>query len=419
MRRALAILALATLLLPGCGRSDRSPSPAERARAARDAAARKRAEAARKNLDRARALARRGDTEKAWAAWRAAREITGETPELARTADAIRKVEREARRKDEYRRLLDLLNRDTKAATPKERLEILARAAEAAREYLENHPEDTEHREEIEAGRRYAERELSLHRAYVEALAEARAHLAAGRYRKCIEACNRALGKLDDRGVREIKERALRALTPEGMVFIPEGFFLAGRDRVRTWLPAFYIDRTEVTNARYAAFCRATGHPVPRHWIQGRIPRGRENHPVVHVTLEDALAFAAWAKRRLPTELQWERAARGTDGRAYPWGDRWDPAKGNFGPRGTQPVGSRPLDRSPDGVLDMGGNVMEMTLPPDDPGGKHSGPVMRGGHWSDDFHPSYALTYARYPVDRAHQDSGSGFRCVLPAESGP
>ena len=78
-------------------------------------------------------------------------------------------------------------------------------------------------------------------------------------------------------------------------------------------------------------------------------------------------------------------------------------------------LGSKPLDVSPDGVLDMGGNVMEMTLPLSDPTGQTVGPAMKGGHWSDDLHPEYALTFARYAVERDHEDAGSGFRCVKAA----
>jgi hypothetical protein len=135
-------------------------------------------------------------------------------------------------------------------------------------------------------------------------------------------------------------------------------------------LPAYQIGRYPVTNAEYAAYVEATGRDAPRHWREGRFPEELADHPVVNVTWRDALAYVQWlAERaeqpyRLPTEAEWEKAARGDDGRLWPWGDEWDPARANCqpeGPKGTTPVGqySAAGGDSPCGAADMAGNVWE------------------------------------------------------------
>ena len=129
-------------------------------------------------------------------------------------------------------------------------------------------------------------------------------------------------------------------------------------------LPSFAIARTPVTNLQYLAFIEATGYAPPSHWMEGRIPSGKDNHPVVEVTWYDGLNFCSWAMVRLPTEAEWEKAARGTDGRIYPWGNQ-KPNRllGNFSfsVGDTTPVGLYPAGASPSGLLDMAGNVWEWT----------------------------------------------------------
>lgn len=155
-------------------------------------------------------------------------------------------------------------------------------------------------------------------------------------------------------------------------------------------MAAFELARTPVTNAQYAPFVAGCGVEPPADWVDGRPPAGRESHPVTWVDWYDAVAFARWAGGRLPTEAEWERAARGTDGRAYPWGDEPGERRAVVG-RGmkhgsTEPVGSLLDGASPYGLLDMAGNVWEWTATwygpyPDSPAAG-SERVLRGGSFA-------------------------------------
>jgi iron(II)-dependent oxidoreductase len=126
-------------------------------------------------------------------------------------------------------------------------------------------------------------------------------------------------------------------------------------------LPAFRIDKYPVTNAQYARFVAATGNRPPIHWENGKIPEGMELNPVTMVSWFDAKRYAEWAGKRLPTEAEWERAARGTDGRRWPWGDDMDSSRLNtyYLLGSTTEVEKYPSGASPDGVMDMAGNVSE------------------------------------------------------------
>lgn len=145
------------------------------------------------------------------------------------------------------------------------------------------------------------------------------------------------------------------------MLPVPAGSFLFGSAADHSGqtitLPAFYIDETEVSNAEYRAFCEATGHTPPQ------VPdyKTHPDYPVSGVSYEDAVAYAVWAGKRLPTEEEWEKAARGTDGRTYPWGNA--PWIGDV-PSGLQPVNANPLRRGPYGAYNMAGNVWEWTATP-------------------------------------------------------
>jgi hypothetical protein len=133
-------------------------------------------------------------------------------------------------------------------------------------------------------------------------------------------------------------------------------------------LAHYAIDLTPVTNSQYAQFLRQTGYrPADgrnflKHWENGRVPPGREEHPVVYVDLDDARAYARWAGKRLATEEEWQLAAQGPDGRAYPWGDAWAEARCNEGHSGgTTAVTAYPEGRSPFGCYDLCGNTWEWT----------------------------------------------------------
>jgi formylglycine-generating enzyme required for sulfatase activity len=141
----------------------------------------------------------------------------------------------------------------------------------------------------------------------------------------------------------------------------------------RLHLPDYAIAKTPVTNAQYLAFVQAAGHRKPGHWKKGKPPKNKQDHPVVNVSWHDAMAYCRWLAEttgkpyRLPSEAEWEKAARGDkDDRIYPWGDEPpDDTRCNFGANvgGTTPVGqySQQGD-SPYGCVDMAGNVWEWTL---------------------------------------------------------
>jgi serine/threonine-protein kinase len=274
-------------------------------------------------------------------------------------------------------------------------------------------------------------------------------------------------------------------------VYIPAGEFLMGSaeadvDRamnecptcLRDWfkdempqhkvyLDAFWIDKTEVTNAMFTQFVEATGYETEAEkagcgivlnqfsrewqmvqgadWVHPRGPGtdivGSGNHPVVQINYFDAEAYCQWAGRRLPTEAEWEKAARGTDGRIYPWGNQ-APAENllNFADRNayvriadfdandgyafTAPVGSYPEGASPYGVLDMSGNVSERVAgwysdtyyansPERNPTGPESGEyvVLRGGSWSRIGRLLRSAARLKYPL--INRSSGTGFRCAV------
>jgi formylglycine-generating enzyme required for sulfatase activity len=176
--------------------------------------------------------------------------------------------------------------------------------------------------------------------------------------------------------------RRPQPLEPE-LVLIPAGEFLMGSDLAHdgraydaelpqhsVYLPEYRIGRTPVTNAQYAAFVEATGHKPPKGWVEGKPAEGREDFPVVYVSWRDAMAYCKWLSKktgqacRLPTEAEWEKGARGTDGEIYPWGNEWDPDRCNStegGPDDATVVVAYPKGASPYGLLDMAGNVWEWT----------------------------------------------------------
>ncbi len=160
-------------------------------------------------------------------------------------------------------------------------------------------------------------------------------------------------------------------LEVETMQLIPAGVFTMGTDNKRSDvqnrpahqidLPAYEIDKYPVTNAEYAVFVASTGYIAPLHWKDGVIPQGTELHPVTLVSWFDAKKYAEWAGKRLPIEAEWEKAARGDDGRRWPWGNTMDAKKVNtyYNVGSTTPVGSYPEGVSPYGVMELAGSVSE------------------------------------------------------------
>jgi len=220
------------------------------------------------------------------------------------------------------------------------------------------------------------------------------------------------------------------------MAVIPAGTFTIGYDHRHPdekpshtmSLPAFSIDLYEVTNGQYKDFVDATHRTFPDNWSNGTYPEGKKTHPVVFVTWYDAHDYCAWAGKRLPLEEEWEKAARGTDGRLYPWGNDFDPKKANTPQShstGTMPVGSFPQGRSPYGLYDMGGNAWEWTESwakayPGSPipnGHYFTGEykVLKGGSWVDcSFYRCgiSSLTFNRGYFKPQTENQGFGFRCA-------
>jgi glutaminyl-peptide cyclotransferase len=265
---------------------------------------------------------------------------------------------------------------------------------------------------------------------------------------------------------------ALAGALDRSVVHIPAGEFLMGDDagprnerpQRSVTLDAFEIGRYEVTNVQYQRFLQATGREPPPYWSGDAYPPGQADVPVVGVTWEDADAYCTWIGRRLPTEAEWEKACRGTDGSIYPWGDAWDPQRANVGlsegdlpqPRadtepgslgwgdhwallevtpagpealGLRPVGSYPEGASPYGVLDLVGNASEWVADwynwdgywdlPD------RNPVSLGPEWNHALRGSAWVPYgvvgwtqdhsrcaSRDSTHRGVPDARFGFRCA-------
>ena len=222
---------------------------------------------------------------------------------------------------------------------------------------------------------------------------------------------------------------------PKDMVLIPAGEFTMGSN---DWWPksgpehkrnisTFYIDKYEVTNKKYKVFVDAARYNPPDNWENNKVPEGKANHPVVYVSWFDAEAYCRWENKRLPTEAEWEKAARGTDKRTFPWGDKFSRDKANtpqYGKEDTMPVGSFENGKSPYGVYDMAGNVWEWTAdwfkpypmnthPDENYGEKYR--VVRGGSWYDCTYYRCGISapsYNRIFFNPQTRNNNFGFRCA-------
>ena len=231
---------------------------------------------------------------------------------------------------------------------------------------------------------------------------------------------------------------------PNPMVLIPAGEFIMGTDtrladegpQHKVKLATFYIDKYEVTNLQYEQFIKATERRSPIHFKNRTYPEGKVDHPVINVSWEDARDYCAWAGKRLPTDQEWEKAARGADGRTYPWGNAFDPHKANVPGRwkelgefgDTTPVGAFEAGKSPYGVYDLSGNVWEWTdswyqpYPGNKVASENYGErykTLKGGSWFDcSFYQcgisAPAFNRAFFAV-RTKNDS-FGFRCAKSAK---
>jgi formylglycine-generating enzyme len=241
------------------------------------------------------------------------------------------------------------------------------------------------------------------------------------------------------------KDGAPMILVPAGPfpMGVPPGDRDGGRDeypRHQVNLDAFYIDRYEVTNGRYRQFVNATGHRLPQHpanpartlWKGNQVSDTVAERPVVNVDWHDAAAYCAWAGKRLPTEAEWEKAARGTDDRRFPWGNVEPTAKHlNFnqrwiGEKTLMPVGSYEAGKSPYGAYDMAGNVWEWVAdwydpvyyeksPGKNPVGPESGTdkVLRSSGWA--VETPLVRIFTRVKSDPLVRNESTGFRCAMDA----
>ena len=267
-----------------------------------------------------------------------------------------------------------------------------------------------------------------------------------------------AMSDAEAQGVREKPGYDGRGVAGFIVGWVPENrrvpatakeLFWSEMSAIELTLPAYLIDKHEVSNTQYMSFIKDTGHRRPKSdfgkettlWKKGGFPPGLDHHPVVNVTVRHAREYCEWVRSRLPTEAEWEKAARGSEGLVYPWGNQWVPGRANHGriqeakypPKlrlgedpsdgceSTCPSGEHAVDEggSPYGVQDMAGNVWEWvdethvsTNVARTPNDEHvlAPGAIRGGSYMTP--PVYLRTTTRVFVDGGYRYPTVGFRCA-------
>ena len=231
---------------------------------------------------------------------------------------------------------------------------------------------------------------------------------------------------------------------PNDMIEIPEGIFNMAKKNTGNFIPypsydsttmfkirKFYMDRYPVTNNQFYDFIESTGYQPNdtvnylKNWEDGKYPKGMKNFPVVYINYEDAKAYASWAGKRLPSEAEWQYAAQGAGKQKYPWGNEMDSTKCNAGSGSMTPVNQYPGGASPFGVMDMVGNVWQLTNDLYDNGSAYF-IIIRGGSY---YYPTSSWWYVKggpqaldetqmlLRVSPGFERNGTvGFRCVKDAQ---
>lgn len=244
--------------------------------------------------------------------------------------------------------------------------------------------------------------------------------------------------------VSNTKQTAYKENVAENMIFIPGGEYLfyasapdnfipypENADSIILQMHAFYIDPYPVTNEDYYQFIQSTGYQPDNsdfylyHWQNGKYLKGEESIPVVYISFKDAQAYASWAGKRLPTEAEWQYAAQGTDGRKWPWGHEYDSTRCNHHLNFLTPVEAFPSGKTPSGIMDLVGNVWQMTADLYDNGSYYFS-ILKGGSY---YQPTsswwyiqggpQAVNYRQMLLQSGtgmERNATLGFRCVMDIE---
>jgi len=322
--------------------------------------------------------------------------VTGASVKLSEVDQVPQAMGLEAERQ-RLRAEREILEQQKREAAERTKLEVERQRLQDEREAIEREKQQTEEQAKLEAERRRIEEERKR---FAEEQRQAELE------RKKIEEARVWPPSAPSQAGREIigKDGAPMAL-------VPAGEFLYGDNNQRISLHTFYMDIFEVTTTRYAAFMQATGQSKPRFWDEVR-PVNDGEFPVVGIDWEEATAYCKWAGKRLPTEPEWEKAARGTDGRKYPWGNA-EPTLGlaNYGKSPCtlfcniyadrlKPINSHKEGRSPYGIYNMAGNAQEWVEEKE----------VRGGTvWSN---PTWIQSTHRGLRGLPLFNTGNGFRCA-------